>query len=347
MEESTKLREKVRTMKRFVRYVLLMTIIVVILPLIIVKGCSTVIEDIVPEEKEDLTLKVYIKDADEVQEMSLEEYLKGVVAAEMPADFELEALKAQAVAARTYVYGRMKKFYSPKEDTHKGADICTDPGHCQAWTKKGDAMAKWGNLRAFDNWSKIERAVRETEGVIILYDKKVVNPVFHANSGGMTENSEDVWEGVEVPYLKSVKSEGEDKSEGYKVSAVFKEEDITKKLKDQYPDMDLEPEDLVDEIEILERTKAGRVKEIKIEDVVIKGTELRSLLGLRSTNFNIEKGENGEVVITTIGYGHGVGMSQWGANNLAKNGGTYEEILKHYYTGIYLDTIENFEASSQ
>ncbi|WP_265445335.1 stage II sporulation protein D [Acetivibrio straminisolvens] len=334
-------------MKRFVRYVLLMTIIVVILPLIIVRGCSTVIEDIVPEEKEDMTLKVYIKDRDEVEEMILEEYLKGVVAAEMPADFELEALKAQAVAARTYVYGRMKKFYSPKEDTHKGADICTDPGHCQAWTKKEDAMAKWGTFKALDNWNKIERAVKETEGIIILYDKKVVNPVFHANSGGMTENAEDVWEGVEVPYLKSVKSEGEDKSSGYKVETVFKEEEITKKLEEEYPDIDIEPENLLEEIEVLERTPAGRVKELKIEDVVIKGTQLRTLLGLRSTNFNIEKGDDGEVIITTIGYGHGVGMSQWGANYLAKNGGTYEEILKHYYTGVYLDTIENFEACNR
>jgi len=102
----------------------------------------------------------------------------------------------------------------------------------------------------------------------------------------------------------------------------------------------------LDEIEILERTQAGRVKEMKIEDVVIKGTELRALLDLRSTNFTIEKGKEGEVIITTIGYGHGVGMSQWGANNLAKNGGTYEEILKHYYTGVYLDTIENFEAAN-
>jgi len=138
-------------------------------------------------------------------------------------------------------------------------------------------MAKWGTLKAFDNWNKIERAVRETEGIIILYDKKVVNPVFHANSGGMTENSEDVWEGVEVPYLKSVKSEGEDESPGYKVQTVFKEEEITKKLKEQYPDMDIEPENVLDEIEILERTQAGRVKEMKIEDVVIKGTELLRL----------------------------------------------------------------------
>lgn len=324
-----------------------MTIIVVILPLIIVRGCSTVIEDIVPEKKEDIKLKVYIKQLDGVEEMSLEEYLMGVVAAEMPADFELEALKAQAVAARTYVYGRMAKIYSPKDDSHKGADICTDSAHCQAWIQKDDAMKKWGILKAFDNWSKIERAVRETEGIIILYDEKVVNPVFHANSGGMTENAEDVWEGTKVPYLKSVKSEGEDKSSGYEVETVFKEEEIMEKLKEKYPDIELETENLAEEIEILQRTEAGRVKDIRIEELVIKGTELRNLLGLRSTNFNIEKGDNGEITITTIGYGHGVGMSQWGANNLAKNGGTYDEILKHYYMGVSLDTIENFQTGKE
>jgi len=142
-------------------------------------------------------------------------------------------------------------------------------------------------------------------------------------------------EGVEVPYLKSVKSEGEDESPGYKVQTVFKEEEITKKLKEQYPDMDIEPENVLDEIEILERTQAGRVKEMKIEDVVIKGTELRALLDLRSTNFTIEKGKEGEVIITTIGYGHGVGMSQWGQTIWQKTGERMRN-LKHYYTGCTL-----------
>lgn len=330
-------------MKRLFSYVVLMIIIVVVIPLIIVRGCSTVIEDMVPEDKEGIKLKVYIKNQDIVKEMPLEEYLTSVVAAEMPAEFELEALKAQAVAARTYVYGRMKKIYTPKDDTHKGADICTDSAHCQAWIGKKEALEKWGFLKAANNWSKIVRAVMETEGMIILYEKSVVNPVFHANSGGMTENAEDVWTGTEVPYLKSVKSEGEDASSGYKVETVFKEEDIIVKLKDKYPDIKPDPKKLLDEIEILERTEAGRVKTIKVGDLTLKGTELRSLLSLRSTNFNIEKDSEGGIKITTVGYGHGVGMSQWGANYLAKNGETYEGILKHYYKGVYIDSIENAE----
>lgn len=346
-------------MKKLLGYFVLMTMIIVILPLIIVRGCSTVITDIVPEDdnKEEqkqeqkkeqtkageIKIKVYIKDRDIVEEMPLEEYIKGVVAAEMPVDFEPEAFKAQAVAARTYAYGRMKKIYTPADDIHNGADICTDSAHCQAWIKKEDALKKWESSKASANWKKIEKAVLETEGQILLYENRVVNPVFHSNSGGMTENSEDVWEGTVVPYLKSVVSEGEEASEGYEVETEFKKEDIVKKLKAQYPDIKVSKESLFDEIEILERTEAGRVKSMKIGDKTLKGTEFRSLLGLRSTNFSIENIDDSRLKITTIGYGHGVGMSQWGANYRAEQGDSYEEILKYYYQGVYIDSIEDLE----
>jgi stage II sporulation protein D len=346
-------------MKKLLGYFLLMIMIIVILPLIIVRGCSTVITDIVPEDdkreeqkqeqKKEQTqagkikLKVYIKDKGTVEEMPLEEYIKGVVAAEMPVDFEPEALKAQAVAARTYAYGRMKKIYTPSDDIHAGAHICTDSGHCQAWIKKEDALNKWESSKASDNWKKIEKAVLDTEGQILLYENSVVNPVFHSNSGGMTENSEDVWEGTVVPYLKSVVSEGEEASAGYEVETEFTKEDIVQKLKAQYPDIKVGKEDLFDEMEVLERTDAGRVKSIKIGDKTLKGTEFRSLLGLRSTNFIIEDVDDSKLKITTKGYGHGVGMSQWGANHRAKQGDDYEEILKYYYQGVYIDSIENME----
>lgn len=346
-------------MKKLLGYFLLMIMIIVILPLIIVRGCSTVITDIVPEDdkreeqkqeqKKEQTqagkikLKVYIKDKGKVEEMLLEEYIKGVVAAEMPVDFEPEALKAQAVAARTYAYGRMKKIYTPSDDIHAGAHICTDSGHCQAWIKKEDALNKWESSKASDNWKKIEKAVLDTEGQILLYENSVVNPVFHSNSGGMTENSEDVWEGTVVPYLKSVVSEGEEASAGYEVETEFTKEDIVQKLKAQYPDIKVGKEDLFDEMEVLERTDAGRVKSIKIGDKTLKGTEFRSLLGLRSTNFIIEDVDDSKLKITTKGYGHGVGMSQWGANHRAKQGDDYEEILKYYYQGVYIDSIENME----
>jgi len=327
------------TMKKLIYYILIMIIVMIVLPMIIVGGGNTVIEEIKPKEKEeksDIKIKVYIKDQDKVEEMTLENYVKGVVAAEMPVEFEIEALKAQAVAARTFALGRIMNLYTAKEDTHKGAHVCTDSTHCQAWIDKADRIKKWNSVSADRNWEKIETAVKETENVIILYDNKPINPLFHANSGGRTENCEDVWEGVEVPYLKSVKSDGDEEDPGYKVVTAFKEEDIIESLKNEYPDILLNEDDLLSNFSVLELSDGGRVKKIKVGNIELKGTDLRNILSLRSTNFKIEKGKEDELNITTIGHGHGVGMSQYGANYLAKNGGTCEEILKHYYKGVTL-----------
>lgn len=327
-------------MKKIIGYLVLMTIIIILLPLMIVKSCNRVIEDIVPAEKVSLKVNVYIKSENEVREMFLEQYLEGVVAAEMPAEFEIEALKAQAVAARTYVYGRMNKTYAPQNDTHNGADICTDSAHCQAWIDREEIQNKWGFFKKQEYWGKIERAVKETEGIIIMHEGKVVNPVFHANSGGKTENSEDVWNGVEVPYLKSVKSEGEEVCPGYKVVTAFSNEEVVSILEKEYTGIKINKEKLFEDIKVLDYTVGGRVNTLEIGNVTMKGTDFRKLLSLRSANFSMEEGKNGELVVTTLGYGHGVGMSQWGANNLAKNGGSYEEIIKYYYKGVSLSAIE-------
>jgi stage II sporulation protein D len=342
-------------MKKFIGYVLLMTMVIVVLPLIIVRGCSTVAEELIPQDddhqppeeikkEEVLYLDVYIANKDKIKKMPLEEYLIGVVAAEMAADFEIEALKAQAVAARTYAYGRMEKIYAnTNADAHNGADVCTDSGHCQAWIDKADALKKWGKKNGEKNWDKIKRAVSETKDIIISYEKKVINPLYHANSGGATENSENVWEGVEVPYLKSVKSEGEDACSNYEVITTFKEEDFISVFKSELPDLQIDSENIIDQIEILNRTDSERVDKIKVGDVTLKGTDFRRILDLRSTNFSIEEGETGEINITTIGHGHGVGMSQWGANHLAKDGKNFKEIIKYYYKGVTLDNIQNIE----
>ncbi len=330
-------------MKKVLYYILIMVIVTIVLPMLIVRGCSTVIEDVKPDGKEKIpqtTIKVYIKSEDRVEEMSLETYIKGVVAAEMPVAYEIEALKAQAVAARTYAYGRLLNLYPAKEDTHKGAHVCTDYSHCQSWIKQDEIMKKWGTINSFINWKKIDTAVRETENTIILYENKPINPLFHANSGGRTENIEEVWGGVGVPYLKSVKSDGEDEDKGCKVVTAYKEKEIIEKLKGQYPEIRLNEDDLISNFSVLELSQGGRVKTIKVGDVEINGTDFRSILSLRSTNFKIEKGNEGELNITTIGYGHGVGMSQCGANYLAKNGGTCEEILKHYYRGVSIGKIK-------
>ncbi|HHW00860.1 MAG TPA: stage II sporulation protein D [Clostridiaceae bacterium] len=335
-------------MKHIIYYIIVIIIIIVLIPLLIVRGCSSTPQEEEPPKKkvEGIKVKVYIAPEDRIQEMDLEEYVKCVVAAEMPADFELETLKAQAVAARTYVYARMKRIYTPKDNSHKDADICTDHTHCQAWTSRQDAMKKWGIFKANSNWKKVERAVEETEGTIIIHDGKVINPVFHSSSGGKTENSEDVWEGVQVSYLRSVPSAGEEVAPNYIYTITMNNEEFVEAIKKEYPDVKFEKENLIEDIEILNRTEGGNVKTLRIGNVEMKGTDLRRILSLRSADFKIEAHDSDSIKITTTGYGHGVGMSQWGANHLAKIGGNYEEILKYYYSGVELTTIEDYENKS-
>lgn len=337
-------------MKKLIYYAGIMIAIVVLLPLIIVKGCApsapTPIPPTPPPVKEvieeEIKIQVYNPLLENLQEMELEEYIMGVVAAEMPADFSLEALKAQAVAARTFAYGRMAGVYSSKSGVHDGADICTESSHCQAWTEKEASMKKWGILFASRNWGKIERAVNETKGLIVVYQGSIANTLFHSSSAGKTESVEEVWTGSPVPYLQSVESTGEEASKGYITSKLFTAEQIAKELRKKYPENEFD-QDIAESMEILDYTIGGRVKTLKIGNITMKGTEFRTLLGLRSACFEIEQAGDGKIKITTTGHGHGVGMSQWGADALAKRGGTFREILEHYYTGVDVITIQRYE----
>ncbi|MCX8129830.1 MAG: stage II sporulation protein D [Clostridia bacterium] len=331
-------------MKKLLYYSFLMTIVVVILPFLIVRGCS--IENKETEEKNfpeiqqtGLKIKVYNSADDKVSEMPLEQYVKGVVAAEMPAEFGIEALKAQAVAARTYAVGRAKGLYKTEDKAHENADICTNSAHCQAWTDKKTAAKKWGILNTYRYWSKIERAVNETNGLILVYEDRIINPVFHANSGGKTENSEDVWEGKKEPYLRSVTSSGEVGAKDYRSELIITVDDFYDTLKKQYPELKVSKKNLPVNIKILGHTEGGRVRNLQIGNITVKGTSFRSLYGLKSANFEIEEKGKDTLKITVTGHGHGVGMSQWGADYLAKSGGNFEEILKYYYTGVELQKI--------
>lgn len=337
-------------MKKLIYYAGIMLIAVVILPMLIVKGCSYS-----PEKEQNkqgkqmsgtIPITVYDTKNNTETKMDMEEYLKGVLAAEMPAQFDIEALKAQAVAARSYTYGRLNGTYSSKEGVHDPKGMCIDPAHCQAWTSKAAAMKNWGIFFAARNWNRIEKAVNETKGIIVIYDGKVANTLFHSNSGGRTENSEEVWEGVRVPYLRSVDSSDDKFNKDYKTVVTIKTSDLLEKLRGLYPDVEI-ARNAAASIKILGYTAGGRVKTLKIGNVSLKGTEFRSLLSLRSANFSISKAGSDGLMITTYGYGHGVGMSQWGADALAKKGGTFDEILKYYYTGIELTTIDKFQVTSK
>lgn len=270
-----------------------------------------------------------------IDQVPLEEYLIGVVAAEMPHSFNFEALKAQAVAARTFALSRLKGLYGSKEQ-HYDADVCTNPGHCQSWISKTRFLESYGNV---EQWQKICDAVSETKNIVITYEDILINPLYHSNSGGVTEDIEDVWNNVdEVPYLKSVYSPYEVDYSQYEKTTIFSWSEIKNKAENRYPEAKLGNE-AVQDFEVMSYSASGRIDQVRLGSVIITGTELRDLLGLRSTNLEIRFPEENTVEITSKGYGHGVGMSQCGADALGNNGYTYEEILKFYYTGVTVEEI--------
>lgn len=270
------------------------------------------------------TLRVLLNGT--VQEMDVNQYLCGVVAAEMPASFEPEALKAQAVAARTYALQRAQW----QNEKHPDADICGDFRCCQAYISPEKAAQNWGD-NAAANTQKILRAVSETGKEVILYDDKLISALFHSSSSQETVDAVQVW-GNSVPYLVGVKSpEGEEvpnyHSETKVDVATFRQTFLAK-----HPEAVLEGSP-ASWFGAAERSEGGSVTQIAVGGVTVKGTELRSLYSLRSTAFTVEPSET-EIVFRVTGFGHGVGMSQYGANAMAKQGKTYHDILSWYYTGV-------------
>jgi len=232
----------------------------------------------------------------EVEEMSMEEYLVGVVSAEMPANFELEALKAQAVVARTYTAYKMFK-----GGKHDNANICDDSKCCQAWISKEDRFEKWNEADRENNWSKITTAVNETKGKIITYNGEPINAFFHSNSGGTTETVSNVWGGTDYPYLQSVETSGEDGYTQYRSSVTLSKEELLQKMKESYPNITINWNE-EQPIQITEYTESGRVKTIKIGDTNISGVEARTIFGLKSAKFNVDVGET--ITFNVVGYGH-------------------------------------------
>ena len=274
------------------------------------------------------TIKLLHVKTGEIEELKLDDYLLGVVSAEMPANFADEALKAQAVVARTYTIYTIQN----NVGKHEGADICDDSACCQAFITKEDRMNRWDEAERESNWNKIESAVFSTQGKVITYEGNVINAFFHSNSGGKTEGVSSVWGGADLPYLQSVETAGEDAYSQYASEASFTKQEFEEKIKQSHPDfsIDYTSEDC---IKILEYTDGNRVKTVKIGNLELSGVEVRTMLGLRSANFSVEiNGDN--IKFTVKGYGHGVGMSQTGADALAKQGSNYEEIIKHFYTGV-------------
>lgn len=277
------------------------------------------------------TISLLHKKTGEVEQVKLDEYLCNVVSAEMPATFEQEALKAQAIVARTYT------IYKILNKKHDNADICDDSTCCQAWISKDDRLAKWEENQRESNWQKICSAVNETSGKIITYENKPIDAFFHSNSGGITEVPVNVWGGTGYPYLQSVETSGENTYTQYASEVTLSQEELINKLKEKYSDISIDFTNSED-IKILEYTESTRVKTVKFGNHEISGVEARTLFGLKSTNFEISRDGN-NIKFSVKGYGHGVGMSQTGADSMAKNGSGAEEIIKHFYTGVEITEV--------
>ena len=284
---------------------------------------------LLPPGEIDSARTLRVLDGDTVTEMSFSDYLQGVLRAEMPASFQEDALRAQAVAARTYTCYKMSSGGS-HGDT---ADICTDHSCCQAFLGKEKAADNWGkNAERYE--AKIENAVSATDGQVMLYGGAPILAVFHSSSAGETWNSGEVW-AQDLPYLQSVSSPEGEGVPNYYSTVELTEAEFQEKFLAARPEADLSGpasgwirDPVMDGV---------HVESVTIGGVSVSGPSVRSIFGLRSASFTAEAGD-GKITFYVTGYGHGVGLSQYGANAMAEAGSTWREILEHYYTGVTIGT---------
>ena len=328
-------------MKRTVAVAWLLLLLVFMLPVLLIRGAP-----VAEQREEELSLLpqqqtavqggrdagrqvALLREDGSVERMTLADYLWGVVAAEMPASFEEEALKAQAVAARTYwavLTGTSR---------HDGADICADSGCCQAYIDREKAAGNWGE-KGEDYALRIARAVAQTDGLCVTYEGKPIQAVFFSCAPGSTVDAQAVW-GQAVPYLVSVTSPEGEEVPNYHSQLTMTTAEFCALVKEQYPDADFSGlvsgwlEDFVWE-------PSGVVNKVTVGGLRLTGGQVRKLLGLRSACFGVSvSGE--KITFHVTGYGHGVGMSQYGANAMARQGKTFEEILTWYYTGTQVSPL--------
>lgn len=305
-----------------IKKMILLLFLLLLLPCIILKLFLKEEKNLLFEYGENTLVKVKREKKNTIEEVPLEEYVVGVLSGEMPISFELEALKAQAVAARTYVLKKMQQ---------KGEYDVVDTVTNQVYINESERKEKWKDKFEERN-KKLKKAVETTKGEYLSYKGEIAEALFFSTATGVTENSGEVFQ-KQLPYLISVKSEWDQKtSPVYQMNYDFK-------LNDFYQKLGLSYQKNV-EIKIIKTTSSGRIKQLKINNQLFEASTVFEKLKLKSTFFTIK--QNGESVhITTKGYGHGVGMSQYGANGMALSGYQYEQILKHYYQGIEIKNLKN------
>ncbi|QNK60471.1 stage II sporulation protein D [Paenibacillus sp. PAMC21692] len=281
---------------------------------------------------EGVTVRVYLTGTGTVEKVPIETYVMGVLAGEMPIDFELEALKAQAIAARTYIVRRLAS--GDNELASRGADVSDTVEH-QVYVSKKELGRRWEGEAEAENLAKLAQAVRETEGLVVTYEGEPIQAAFFSTSNGYTENSEEYWT-MSLPYLRSVDSPW-DKS----ISPRYEQEE-TFELSRFYKLMGMKGKKAKGKpsIKLVDKTEGNRIKSISVNGTAFTGREVRERLGLASSQFSWKIGKEG-ITFTTYGFGHGVGMSQWGANGMAKEGRTAVDILLHYYSGTKVEQASN------
>lgn len=291
------------------------TLIILIIPVIIIKILTPKkIKQKTYQKTDNITVRVKRENKNTIEKIPLEKYLIGVLAGEMPVSYDIEALKAQAVAARTYTINKIEQNKTKEYDV-------VDTTNDQVYKDEQQLKEIWKE-KYNENTKKLKQAIKETNGEYLTYEGKPIHAFFFSTSSGTTENCKDVF-GESLPYLVSVSSTWDENSPSYQGELKLTKEEFCQKL-----------EINCNEIKInIERNETNSIKNITINNKTIKGTDFRFKLGLKSTNLEIEQ-TNNNIIIKTKGYGHGVGMSQYGAKELANNGYKYDEILKHYYQGV-------------
>ena len=290
----------------------------------------------IPEkaEKEDVFLVQDYK-SKEIMKISARDYVIGAVCAEMPASFHEEALKAQAVAAHTYaIRQRARELKTPTPELD-GAYFSNDPAFYQAYFSNEEAKGFYGD-KYEENYKKIADAVDCVMDKVLIYNDEPIVAAFHSMSGGKTEDASVIW-GSEVDYLVPVDSESDKSLPNFEEVKTFTCDEISARISAEYPQT-IFGKDKSKWLRIVDRSSSGTVTSLIAGDKILTGMEFRTIFSLRSPNFTIQY-ENGSYKITTKGYGHGVGLSQYGANAMAQDGKKYNEILLHYYKGVELKTM--------
>ena len=342
-------------MKAFLLYIISLSLTLILLPAMMAGGWWN--QETEPEQnpaetehfaetEEDFILNIYVADLNETVKMKLEEYIKGVVAAEMPASFHLEALKAQTVVARTYTLHKSLLLGGTGCRQHTGVDLCTDSTCCQAWVDDQQALLKWKDEEADFYMDRVREAVNSTRGLILSYQSIPITSVYHSTCGGITEGAADVWSGGGAPYLQSVDCPFCQHSPHYKkessidltafAAAFQNEKEVHPVLADGNTPL----------MNVIRKSQSGRNLLVSIgkPGQQYSGTEVRRILGLPSTYFQWRVQGN-QIIFSTRGYGHGVGLCQYGADGMGKAGNTFTEILQHYYQGVEVEDAMLFRYS--